>query len=243
MERWRAQWAYGRASAFSFSFAFNSSDNIERGGAEEATAQAIPSRLIASGGGNGVEAAVAEEVVMGAPLTSSSSSSLPGSASWGEGQSDLVKGVYEGGLKVWECTQDLLAYLEEFYGASCKEAFREGEGCVPRVLDLGCGHGDLGCWLARGWFCDFQDYNRSVLETVTIPRVRAVPGSAASCSRFFAGDWGALRERPPSWKGAQYDIVLTSETLYNVDSTANLLSLIRDRLRFPSGVAYVASKT
>ena len=26
---------------------------------------------------------------------------------------DLVAGVYEGGLKVWECTVDLLSYLQE----------------------------------------------------------------------------------------------------------------------------------
>jgi len=29
------------------------------------------------------------------------------------GTSDLVKGVYEGGLKTWECALDLVAYLAE----------------------------------------------------------------------------------------------------------------------------------
>jgi len=29
------------------------------------------------------------------------------------GKSDLVKGVYEGGLKTWECALDLVAYLAE----------------------------------------------------------------------------------------------------------------------------------
>jgi protein-histidine N-methyltransferase len=29
------------------------------------------------------------------------------------GKSDLVKGVYEGGLKTWECALDLVAYLAD----------------------------------------------------------------------------------------------------------------------------------
>lgn len=64
--------------------------------------------------------------------------------------SDLLSGVYEGGLKVWECTFDLLNYLESegvcFSGA--------------RVLDLGCGAGLLGIFaLSKGaTSVVFQDY-------------------------------------------------------------------------------------
>jgi hypothetical protein len=45
--------------------------------------------------------------------------------------SDLVSGVYEGGLKVWECSIDICNYL-------CKPEHREFlKG--KRVLELGCG--------------------------------------------------------------------------------------------------------
>lgn len=49
-------------------------------------------------------------------------------------KSDLISGVYEGGLKVWECTYDLLELIEkdmETFGGKT-------------VLDLGCGAGLLG---------------------------------------------------------------------------------------------------
>ena len=49
-----------------------------------------------------------------------------------EAPSDLVKGVYEGGLKTWECSADLVEYLEglkqndpafAFWGKSCLEVW------------------------------------------------------------------------------------------------------------------------
>uniref|UniRef100_A0AAV2JMU0 Uncharacterized protein n=1 Tax=Knipowitschia caucasica TaxID=637954 RepID=A0AAV2JMU0_KNICA len=49
-------------------------------------------------------------------------------------KSDLISGIYEGGLKIWECTYDLLKLFEkdiEPFGGK-------------RVLDLGCGAGLLG---------------------------------------------------------------------------------------------------
>lgn len=64
--------------------------------------------------------------------------------------SDLLSGVYEGGLKVWECTYDLLNHLE-------KENINF---CDKNVLDLGCGAGLLGIYaLSKGAsFVAFQDY-------------------------------------------------------------------------------------
>jgi len=43
-------------------------------------------------------------------------------------QSDLVSGVYEGGLKVWEGTFDLLRYLMNY-----------PEEAGQNVIELGCG--------------------------------------------------------------------------------------------------------
>lgn len=69
--------------------------------------------------------------------------------------SDLLSGVYEGGLKVWECTFDLLNYLE-------------GEGVCfggASVLDLGCGAGLLGIFalLKGATSVVFQDYVSGLL--------------------------------------------------------------------------------
>nr|AIW62598.1 conserved hypothetical protein [Scytodes thoracica] len=75
---------------------------------------------------------------------------------------DLVPGVYEGGFKVWECSLDLIKYLHE---ANCLVNQLE-------VIELGCGSGLPGL-LAYHRGCDvtFQDFNKEVLEYLTIPNV------------------------------------------------------------------------
>ena len=211
-------------SSFSFSFALDDREEGEEkvvsSSLHEGSASGTALAAAQGGTSSSCSRVAAEEVPF--PIAAAAQleqSQFEGDASeeWSEGPSDLIAGVYEGGLKVWECTQDLLTYLEEI------NAHSPAKGTL-RVLDIGCGHGDLGCWaLARGWSCDFQDYNKNVLETVTMPRVRAACCRCCCCcasittsaprSRFFAGDWGALCDEPSSWSDAAYDLVLTSETL------------------------------
>lgn len=76
--------------------------------------------------------------------------------------SDLLAGVYEGGLKVWECTFDLLNYLQ-----SQNVSFTG-----KKVLDLGCGVGLLGIFalLKEASLVCFQDYVHLIL---------------GRCSRFY----------------------------------------------------------
>ncbi|KAL9887857.1 histidine protein methyltransferase 1 homolog [Glossina fuscipes fuscipes] len=50
--------------------------------------------------------------------------------------SNLVPGVYEGGAKIWECTDDILNFMAEKYSLDWWTR--------KRVLDLGCGAGLLG---------------------------------------------------------------------------------------------------
>jgi len=70
-----------------------------------------------------------------------------------ENHSDLIAGVYEGGAKIWECTDDLLQYLSEKH----EDSFWKDK----RVLDLGCGSGLLGIYaIKHGARVDFQDYVR-----------------------------------------------------------------------------------
>ncbi|KAF9136121.1 Histidine protein methyltransferase 1 [Mortierella sp. 14UC] len=80
------------------------------------------------------------------------------------GKSDLVKGVYEGGLKTWECALDLVAYL-----ADQKQNY-DGQ----KVLELGCGSALPGIYVltqSSTVQVDLQDYNDQVLKFVTLPNV------------------------------------------------------------------------
>ncbi|XP_070697423.1 histidine protein methyltransferase 1 homolog [Pempheris klunzingeri] len=197
-----------------------------------------------------------------------------------EQRSDLISGVYEGGLKVWECTYDLLELVEkdgETFG---------GKG----VLDLGCGAGLLGILaLKRGARqVHFQDYNSTVIDQVTVPNVilncqegddvdseddtegsnkgkmqerdcckvkevkdekppakkRAVEQHPllARC-RFFSGDWRTflvlVKKEEPQPK---YDIIFTSETIYNTAYYPALHETLHSLLA-PGGLVYLATKS
>ncbi|KAH9005628.1 hypothetical protein EDB86DRAFT_3177905 [Lactarius hatsudake] len=98
---------------------------------------------------------------------------------------DLVPGVYEGGLKTWECALDLAAYLDRDVLLGAQAGLR--------VLELGCGTAAPTLLLLDRLFAflassetaasdgerpvvpeteiHLQDYNRAVLELVTFPNV------------------------------------------------------------------------
>ncbi|XP_004599229.2 histidine protein methyltransferase 1 homolog [Ochotona princeps] len=147
--------------------------------------------------------------------------------------SDLISGVYEGGLKIWECTYDLLAYFTK-----AKVTF-----AGKKVLDLGCGAGLLGitAWKRGAREVHFQDYNEMVIDEVTLPNVAAscplqdeendteepdvqrcrnsrVAQELGKC-RFFSGEWSEFCKLVLcSEEGfGKYDLILTSETIYNPD--------------------------
>nr|SVE70021.1 EOG090X0C09 [Eubosmina coregoni] len=150
-------------------------------------------------------------------------------------KSDVVKGVYEGGLKIWECTVDLLTYLS-------KESFNF---TGLDVLDLGCGAGILGLNAIKNGAASvhFQDYNSEVLELVTIPNVLLnIDGNKpeqldnTNKLKFFAGDWGSL-----CGKLGVYDVVLTSETIYSPANYNKLINIFNTVLK-KTGVIYVAAK-
>lgn len=196
-----------------------------------------------------------------------------------EQRSDLISGVYEGGLKVWECTYDLLELIE-----------RDGQTFGGKaVLDLGCGAGLLGILaLKRGARrVHFQDYNSTVIEQLTVsnvilncqeddevesddctegrgkgggktktkqeekdgnppPKRRAEDVSQnpllAKC-RFFSGDWSTfltlVNKEVPQPK---YDIILTSETIYNTAYYPALHETLHNLLA-PDGLVYLATKS
>ncbi|KAM7354465.1 histidine protein methyltransferase 1 homolog [Cochliomyia hominivorax] len=164
-----------------------------------------------------------------------------------EQHSDLIPGVYEGGAKIWECTDDLLNYLAENFNADRWEK--------ARVLDLGCGSGLLGIYaFVKGAKVTFQDYNKDVLEKITLPNVILNSISpkeneedeetydierVEENTRFFSGDWKKWSESTKN--DEKFDIILTSETIYNPQNHQKLLNCIYDKLK-PNGVALVAAK-
>ncbi|CAH6789391.1 histidine protein methyltransferase 1 homolog [Phodopus roborovskii] len=170
--------------------------------------------------------------------------------------SDLIPGVYEGGLKIWECTFDLLTY---FTKAKVKFAGQ-------KVLDLGCGSGLLGITAAKGGAKEvhFQDYNSLVIDEVTLPNVAAnfplqdegndvnepdgkrqrkskVAQGECKC-RFFSGEWSEFCKLVLSEKlFVKYDLILTSETIYNPDYYSTLHETVLRLLR-RNGRVLLASK-
>ncbi|KAF0483238.1 S-adenosylmethionine-dependent methyltransferase [Gigaspora margarita] len=172
---------------------------------------------------------------------------------------DVVHGIYEGGLKTWECSLDLVEYLS----IKSKEINFSGK----KILELGCGSALPGIYLlsTQHSICvDFQDYNEHVLKLVTIPNILINtvlrPQSdniseldileETNCldqlknSRFFKGDWNGLTDILNLYSNQEkYDIILSSETIYNLDSIPKLYNVIKNALKYPNGIAYIAAKT
>lgn len=143
--------------------------------------------------------------------------------------SDLIPGTYEGGFKLWECSIDLLNYLSKntilFNGKS--------------VLDLGCGTGVLGIFtlIAGAQNVDFQDFNKEVLTSATMSNVLLNCQEKLKICRYYSGDWKSFTK----FNEDTYDLILTSETIYNVKNYSNLIELFEKKLK-PSGCILLIAK-
>ncbi|XP_037027450.1 histidine protein methyltransferase 1 homolog [Bradysia coprophila] len=156
--------------------------------------------------------------------------------------SDLIPGVYEGGGKIWECTQDLGDYFMRPTNAE-DSLYKLSSG--KHVLDLGCGAGLLGILaLKAGAFVHFSDYNSSILSTLTIENVllnfRDTKLETLQRCKFYAGDWSKYVEATKD--DIKYDLILTSETIYNANNYGKLLNVFKTKLK-DDGMALVAAKT
>ncbi|KAK1592889.1 hypothetical protein Q3G72_032058 [Acer saccharum] len=179
--------------------------------------------------------------------------------------SDLVPGVYEGGLKLWEGSLDLVKALQ----SEIQNGHISFTG--KRVLELGCGHGLPGIFacLEGAAATHFQDFNAEVLRCLTIPNVNAnilkefQPGETKETNsdtgaevRFFAGDWSQIHQLLPYVRDNEnnlncssglaptsgYDIILMAETIYSIPAHQSLYGLIKKCLSHPQGVVYMAAK-
>lgn len=66
---------------------------------------------------------------------------------------------------------------------------------------------------------DFQDYNLEVLEHVTEPNVKLNIQSDCKChARFISGPWSEVERHFKTDSMPKYDVVLSAETLYSVES-------------------------
>ncbi|XP_060527910.1 histidine protein methyltransferase 1 homolog [Cylas formicarius] len=147
--------------------------------------------------------------------------------------SDLKSGIYEGGLKIWECTYDLISYM-------VVDDIDMKNKCV---LDLGCGAGLVGLWcLLRGAACTFQDYNSDVVCNLTIPNVLLNDGVILEKCAFFSGDWQSFTELSERLNLTNsFDYIMTSETIYNVENYPKLHSVFEKMLK-RTGQVYLAAK-
>ena len=68
---------------------------------------------------------------------------------------DVIPGSYEGGLKTWECSLDLVAFMADEIGDQPESFDFSGK----QVAEIGCGSGLPGVWaLMQGSKVDFFDF-------------------------------------------------------------------------------------
>ncbi|CAH1785991.1 unnamed protein product [Owenia fusiformis] len=162
---------------------------------------------------------------------------------------DLIPNVYEGGFKVWECSLDLAEYLSEL-----------GNNAVSnkRILELGCGAGLSGLYAYKNKaYVDFQDYNKEVLDVITVPNIiintadeneTDIRETINKTCKLYSGDWESVTDlllkeiNDTNMSTDKYDIILTSETIYSIESQPKLHRALQSLLQ-PDGVVYLAAKS
>ncbi|XP_045128996.1 histidine protein methyltransferase 1 homolog isoform X2 [Portunus trituberculatus] len=179
---------------------------------------------------------------------------------------DLVPAVYEGGLTIWECTWDLLQHLAGL--DICLKDKRVLElGCGAALPAIYCAlHG------AHITVQDYNEevvnfitipnvavnlHNSTTEEAATSTDVH-LSQTLASRATFYSGDWAAVNQlinqqtcessRGESItddvhdEGQKFDLILTSETIYNPSCHKKLLDLMTAHLK-QDGIILLAAKT
>lgn len=153
--------------------------------------------------------------------------------SWSD-KTDLVPGIYEGGIKLWECSVDLTEYLSNIL---IKEDLTN-----KKVLELGCGHGYPGLFFL---YCNsivtFQDLNKEVLDIITYENIEILMRNNnlkfEENNNFYLadGDWGSLKFKD------KFDIIVSSDTIYNIENYERFHDVILNSLNI-EGICYICCK-
>ena len=145
---------------------------------------------------------------------------------------DLISGKYEGGIKIWECDEDLLEFLPSIYNDDWKN---------KNILDMGCGHGLPGIYLLLKGINEicFQDFNKEVLDQITSNYILQLKNNYnlnfENKIKYIDGDWGDFKYNK------KFNIIISGDTLYNNSNYEKIYNLLKNYLD-KNGVAYFASK-
>jgi len=162
---------------------------------------------------------------------------------------DVIKGVNEGGAKIWECSIDLMKYMQE------TNLFKD-----KLVMELGCGIGMPGLLAHKmgAKSVHFQDYNTEVLVDHTVPStILLMPettdldsltgarfnevsqaNSLDKVFKFYSGDWSFFVDSLKT----KYDVILTSETIYEEENYKSLHDILKHILA-DNGFVLLAAKS
>ena len=173
--------------------------------------------------------------------------------------SDIIPFVYEGGLKTWECSLDLVSFLFK------NQHLAQGKS----IIELGCGSALPGITAFTTSLASsliLQDYNHQVLALVSAPNcllnttwkpdleslgdqnyghqeITQTQGSHFENVSFYSGPWSdQLADMIVQSHGKQ-DLILTSETIYNKLTVPHLLSVIKSIINQETGICLVAAKS
>ena len=88
----------------------------------------------------------------------------------------------------------------------------------------------------------FQDYNSKVIEGVTIPNFLGnfSDGGCTVVPTFISGPWSTFPDSLSSGN-SRFDLILTSETIYNEENYGQLINVF-DKCLSSDGVIWLAAK-
>ena len=140
-------------------------------------------------------------------------------------------------MKIWECSIDLVTYLSTIVN--------DLQG--KKVMELGCGAALPGIFCLKSGLIThlhLQDFNPEVIDHITKPNVTLNQNSKQNSpcveTRFFSGDWSDFLAKL-SLESVKYDLILTSETIYEENNYHKLISIF-DQLLAPNGSILLAAK-